>query len=341
MGKVGLCLLALVSAALAEPPVELFQSAPLVQYVNSIQTTWKAGVNEYFENAPMHGVRRMMGALDDTHLRNKAPRHYNFELSSEAIPDSFDARTAWPKCADVIGNIRDQSSCGSCWAMGAVGAMSDRICIKSDGQQKPSISGDDLMSCCWECGYGCNGGYPLMAWEYWVSHGICTGGPYGSAKGCKPYPLPMCEHHINATHHPPCPKQEYDTPPCTKTCNNTHYDTPYATDKGSHKGSKAYGVHDSVEAIQKEIMTYGPVEAAFSVYKDFLTYKSGVYKHESGGMLGGHAVRMLGWGVDNGTPYWLIANSWNADWGDKGYFKILRGSNECGIESGIVAGQIK
>lgn len=64
----------------------------------------------------------------------------------------------------------------------------------------------------------------------------------------------------------------------------------------------------------------------------------GVYKHVTGEMLGGHAIKILGWGVENGTPYWLVANSWNSDWGDNGFFKILRGSDECGIESTISAG---
>ena len=77
---------------------------------------------------------------------------------------------------------------------------------------------------------------------------------------------------------------------------------------------------------------------AFQVYEDFLTYKSGVYRHTTGGYLGGHAVRLLGWGVENGTPYWLVANSWNEDWGDRGYFKVLRGVDECGFENDIVAG---
>ena len=70
------------------------------------------------------------------------------------------------------------------------------------------------------------------------------------------------------------------------------------------------------------------------------------------------AVKILGWGVEDSTPYWLVANckfdlhrawspssfsllAWNEDWGDKGFFKILRGKNECGIEDGIVAGAPK
>lgn len=44
----------------------------------------------------------------------------------------------------------------------------------------------------------------------------------------------------------------------------------------------------------------------------------GVYQHVTGEMLGGHAIKILGWGEENGTPYWLAANSWNSDWGDKG-----------------------
>jgi hypothetical protein len=46
---------------------------------------------------------------------------------------------------------------------------------------------------------------------------------------------------------------------------------------------------------------------------------------------------MVGWGVDGGVKYWKVANSWNPYWGEKGYFRIKRGNNECGIESGITA----
>merc|ERR1719259_1300235 len=69
-------------------------------------------------------------------------------------------------------------------------------------------------------------------------------------------------------------------------------------------------------------MTNGPTEGAFTVYSDFPNYKSGVYQHVAGSALGGHAIRILGWGEENGTPYWLVANSWNYDWGDNGTFKF-------------------
>lgn len=80
-------------------------------------------------------------------------------------------------------------------------------------------------------------------------------------------------------------------------------------------------------------MTNGPVEGSFTVYDDFYTYKSGVYKHTTGDFSGGHSIKIIGWGVENGEKYWLCANSWNTSWGDKGFFKILRGVNECDIEN--------
>lgn len=99
-----------------------------------------------------------------------------------------------------------------------------------------------------------------------------------------------------------------------------------------------YSIHSSEDTIKHELFKNGPVEADFEVYADFVNYRSGVYQHTTGGMLGGHAIKMLGWGVEDGVKYWLCANSWNDDWGENGFFKILRGSNHCGIETDINAG---
>jgi len=93
--------------------------------------------------------------------------------------------------------------------------------------------------------------------------------------------------------------------------------------------------------IMTEIYTLGSVEVDFSVYEDFLNYKSGVYQHLTGNYLGGHAVKAIGWGVEDGVKYWIIVNSWNEGWGDNGQIKILRGEDHCGIESDVVAGSPK
>jgi cathepsin B len=183
------------------------------------------------------------------------------------------------------------------------------------------------------CGNGCDGGYPSGAWSYWKRTGIVTGGPYGDTKNCYAYQIPPCSHHVNGTL-PAC-TGDTPTPRCDKKCANG---AEWLSDK--HKGSSSYSVSSSVEEIQKEIMQNGPVEAAYTVYADFPTYKSGVYQHITGEELGGHAVKIIGWGTEGSTPYWWVANSWNSEWGDKGYFKILRGKNECGIEDGIVAGDV-
>ena len=300
-----------------------FNSQEHVDYINGLNTTWKAEITKRFRTEDE--ARSLCGSLKGGPT---LPRKKIVPL--KAIPDTFDARTQWPDCPS-ISLIRDQGACGSCWAFGAVESMSDRYCISF--AEQVNISAQDLNSCCRSCGQGCDGGYPEAAWNWWKATGIVTGGLYESGNGCQPYTIAACSHHEPGPL-APCGNIE-PTPECAKTCESS-YTTPYATDK--HKGASAYAVSSNVADIQTEIMTHGPVEAAFDVYSDFLTYKSGVYQHTSGSLDGGHAIKILGWGTENGTPYWLVANSWNPSWGDNGYFLILRGKNECGIESGVVAG---
>jgi cathepsin B len=212
--------------------------------------------------------------------------------------------------------------------------MTDRHCIQSGGKNQPHISADDMNSCCWWCGSGCDGGDPGSAWQFWTQTGVVDGGNYGGG-GCDPYSLPGCDHHLNNSANP-CPTNEYPTPACRTTCENSEQ---WAA--ATHFGSSAYQLPTDPTSIMTEIMTNGPVEAAFTVYEDFLSYKSGVYQYTTGQELGGHAIKILGWGVDNGTPYWTVANSWNVHWGNGGYFNILRGQDECGIEDDVNAGMAK
>jgi len=306
----------------------------IIAAVNSNPTsTWRAGYNKKWAGKTLADVKPFLGVKKTGF---KLPVK-TMKYSPSAPPASFDARTQWGQLCPSVLEVRDQSACGSCWAFGAVEAMTDRTCIQSNGAQKPHLSAEDMNSCCWFCGAGCDGGDPGSAWSYWVSSGVVDGGNY-QAGGCAPYSLAPCEHHINGTHYPHCPTNEYPTPACPTTCSNG---AGFAASK--HFGSSSYSIDSNPADIQTEIMTNGPVEVAFTVYSDFLTYQSGVYQYTSGDELGGHAVKMLGWGVwtDGTTPYWIVANSWNADWGNGGYFLILRGQDECGIEDDVCGGMAK
>lgn len=86
------------------------------------------------------------------------------------------------------------------------------------------------------------------------------------------------------------------------------------------------------EKIRQDILEHGSLTAIMTIYEDFFLYKSGIYSHQTGEKLGGHTMKVIGWGNDMGFPYWIVANSFNEEWGDHGFFKISRGYNECNIE---------
>lgn len=283
-------------------------------------TTWKAGYNKRLAGKSQEDLKQMLGAK----LDNKFPAPVVYPQSKPgAVPDTFDARTQWPQCP-LIGFIRDQSQCGSCWAVSSSAAMGDRTCITSNGVQQLYLSDEDVMTCCTGyCGDGCNGGYPLAAWEWWTRTGVVTGGPYDSNQGCQPY-------EISPT------ASSAKTPACSSSCEKSYTADSYTADK--HKGSTYYQVGNGVTGMQQDLLANGPIVSAFTVYEDFYNYVSGVYQHKTGREVGGHAVKVVGWGVEDSTPYWLVANSWNASWGLEGYFKIIRGTNDCGFESSISAG---
>jgi len=297
---------------------------------NDPTSTWRAGVNSRWEGVSAQEAADFMGVLPTPPGMELPLKPEITAAEAAGVPDSFDSRDQWGAQCPSTKEVRDQANCGSCWAFGAAEAMTDRWCIATNGSAKPHLSAADLNSCCASCGMGCNGGYPSAAWSYWVHSGLVEGGNYKGG-GCFPYQLANCDHHTTGKYGP-CP-EIVPTPACTKKCEDG---SDWA--KSKKFGASSYGVPGRVADIQNEIMKHGPIEVAFTVYQDFLTYKSGVYSHKSGSQLGGHAVKMIGWGVDGGVNYWTIANSWNEDWGDQGFFKIKRGGNECGIESQGVAG---
>lgn len=302
--------------------------------INSDPTsTWKAEASP--SEADVAYRRRMFNLIIDD-VPEEFDEAPETGLLDSDIPENFDSRTNWNDCQS-IKEIRDQSGCGSCWAFGAASAMSDRICIASAQKDQRRISSEDILECCKICGMGCNGGFLYATWLNWKAAGYVTGSVFDNNDWCKAYKFPPCNHHSDGPYDD-CSKHKYPTPKCQKDCPNQNYPKKYKDDK--IHGAKIYNVKRGEAAIQKELMTNGPVEAAFSVYADFLAYKDGVYQHKEGSFLGGHAIKLIGWGVvkETGVKYWIIVNSWNESWGENGTFRILRGANHCGIEGNIVGG---
>jgi C1A family cysteine protease len=80
----------------------------------------------------------------------------------------------------------------------------------------------------------------------------------------------------------------------------------------------------------KALAQYGPIPTTMMVFSDFKSYKSGVYTQTPGSkFLGGHAILIVGY--DDADQSFIVKNSWAADWGDKGYFKIGYSEVQCGI----------
>ena len=249
--------------------------------VNKLKTTWKARSYD-------RDYKPLLGAILDG-LENLPEK--KFSQKNDALPEEYDPRTVYPKCSS-LKEIRDQANCGSCWAFGAVEAMSDRICIASNQSDQRRVSAQNLLSCCSSCGFGCDGGYPAYAWRFWKETGIPTGGLYGDKNTCQPYFLPPCDHHIDGSYGE-CP-ETVEAPACVKDCNDGNC-ADFSSDL--IKGKNFYSVSGE-NNIMQEIYENGPVEASFTVYEDFVTYSSGVYQHVTGSALGGHAIKILG--IQNG-----------------------------------------
>lgn len=222
---------------------------------------------------------------------------------AEDAPKEFDARKEWPK---LIHPIRDQQKCGSCWAFAGTEVLSDRFAISN--ASKGVLSPQDLVSCDL-LDHGCQGGSPLLEWTWMSLRGVATDDciPYVSGNGSVPR----------------CPRKCIDGSVIER-----------------HK-AKHFTYIPSI-FIENDLQHNGPQEFCMMVYQDFMSYQSGIYKHIEGELLGGHAVKSIGWGEDpkNGK-YWILANSWGKEWGENGYFRIVRGSNECSIESMVYAGTPK
>lgn len=242
-------------------------------------------------------------------LNNTDP-HLNVTLMSNLSTnlDSFEQK-AWyddflgPETLDYrkhnrVSKVKDQGSCGSCWAFATTGALESLLASHDRGIL---LSEQNLVDCSGRYGnHGCNGGLMDLALRYVRDHGIMSSHeyPYVAKDG-------------------PCKfKQGHSV----------------MRVRGSAR------VPRGNEAILRMALTLsGPLPVAIDASaKAFHSYQSGVYNDRrcrSNNL--NHAVLLVGYGTDKvGGDYWIVKNSWGDKWGDSGYIKMARNRrNLCGIAS--------
>lgn len=201
---------------------------------------------------------------------------------------------------------------------------------------------------------GCNGGEALDAWRYFYLHGVSTMTADGSA-GCTPYSSGRCA--AKDPFNNGCKKCTSLLDECETTglkpkvykVGSYGWIMEEGLNKRAYTGvprpaSELSLMDKQVEKMQIELMTNGPLHVCIDYFENFGPFFNanplGVYNStKQGPKTGGHCLEIIGWGMDktSGLPFWTIKNSWGADWGSEGTFRMLRGVDLCGVESDVWA----
>jgi hypothetical protein len=304
----------------------------IVDIVNASGVGWRAALLPDINYDDPESLRSRVGSLKDINNQlfaaadakrgiRRAPRRLQ---TTAEYPASLDLRQLYPGCAS-ISTIRNQRFCGCCWAFATMNSLSDRYCIakaKAGINEQRFFSVEDVLECCSTCnagtGNGCKGGIPYYAVQYAVDTGVVTGEMIAYNRFCKPYYQEIIRDRSGIA------------PACNATCSNSLYPIAYANDKMKARSVVfGRGEAEMIAALNSE----GSISAIMDVYNDFYNYISGIYSYVTGYYVGAHAVKVVGYGEENGVKFWRIANTWGATWGEAGFFRIRRGTDECRIES--------
>jgi C1A family cysteine protease len=214
------------------------------------------------------------------------------ELEPQALPASWDWRTQ-----GIVPAVRDQGSCGSCWAFGTVGVMESAV--KKGGGPLTDLSEQFLLSCNKDR-WSCNGGLTATKYHYntlaksqtAIGAVLESAKPYTASKG---------------------------------TC-KTAYSHPYRLESWAFI-PKSESAMPTVDQLKNAIYTYGPVTAGVCADSGWNKYRSGVYKPTRNACRGStnHQIVLVGW--NDATSSWILRNSWGPKWGESGYMRIAYDTN--------------
>jgi len=81
-----------------------------------------------------------------------------------------------------------------------------------------------------------------------------------------------------------------------------------------------------------EIYARGPIACSVAVTDAFVAYTGGIFDDKTNSTETDHAISVVGWGEEGNTKFWVVRNSWGTYWGEEGWFRVVRGVNNLGIE---------
>jgi len=212
------------------------------------------------------------------------------------LPEEVD----WVAAGAVTG-VKDQGSCGSCWAFSAIGAIESAKFLGST-HELVSLSEQHLIDCD-HSDKGCNGGLMDNAFGWDEKHeGVCSE---------EDYPYVMRKHFL-------CQQRKCSVVAGTKVSNFVDVEPN--------------------DRSLREALTKQPISVAIESHQQvFQFYSSGVFDSASCGSDVDHGVLMVGYGTEDGKDYYKIKNSWGTSWGEDGYIKFTRDSSDpngqCGVYS--------
>lgn len=274
-------------------------TAALQEQIDQNDAGWIARDNE-ISQLPVEDRKKLLGTIIDREYESlvaTSPRHFA-AFASGPLPAKLDYRNINGK--NYVTPVRDQGTCGSCWAFATTAALESSILRAYNRPGKDVDLAEQVLLSCSSAG-GCGGGSPYMASTILKNTGI-------PPESC--YPYTRTNGNCNNA--------------CSQRLSKAFTITGYV-----HVGP-------SVSELKAALNKYGPITTAYEVYGDFYKYDSGVYQHVSGEREGGHAVLLVGY--DDEAQAFICKNSWGRNWGENGYFRIHYNMvNKGGVDFGIAS----
>ena len=285
--------------------------------------------------------------INNTHVNFQASRYKLTQKKSTIVPPAeLNPIKQW---ANLLQSVKNQGACGCCFAMATAGVLGDRLTIMTLAQFSVELSPYQMIMCedaintethdpeylqeinnLAHSSGACNGNSLFNAMDFMYTCGLTTERCVNVGEFDK-YNIKRLEDI----------KSGEDIPMCQDIIGKD-YDTCMDRETAArfYRICAGYSVDSDPYSIKQEIYKWGPVASGFNVYDDFLQPYDGttIYMGPTEGSktLGGHAIKIMGWGKEGDTEFWWCCNSWGPDWGLSGYFKMKIGIPECELEKNVV-----